>query len=83
MGFPLRRTNHLSQQVPTSNEELPRPQAETNDFRQVLRKKHAAAAAIGARASIFFCVESIYYAAVTPFSRVTPGMPANRLSHGS
>jgi hypothetical protein len=47
LGSPLRRTNHLIQQVPTSNEELPRPQDRANDFRQVLRKKHAASAAFG------------------------------------
>jgi len=44
-GFPPPSHNHLIEQVPTSNDELPRPQAKGDDFGKVLRKEHAGPAA--------------------------------------
>jgi hypothetical protein len=41
LGFPPPSHAHLNRQVPTRNEELPRPQLYPDDFRNVLRKKHA------------------------------------------
>ena len=42
LGFPPPSHAHHNQRVPTRNEELPRPQRYPDDFRNVLRKKHAA-----------------------------------------
>jgi hypothetical protein len=42
LGFPPPSHAHLNQRVLTRNEELPRPQLYPDDFRNVLRKKHAA-----------------------------------------
>jgi hypothetical protein len=41
LGFPPPSHPHLNHRVPTRNEELPRPQLDPDDFRNVLRKKHA------------------------------------------
>jgi hypothetical protein len=41
-GFPFPSHTHLNRRVPTRNEELPRPQRYSRDFRNVLRKEHAA-----------------------------------------
>ena len=40
-GFPPPSHAHLNPRVSTRNEELPRPQLYLDDFRNVLRKKHA------------------------------------------
>jgi hypothetical protein len=42
LGFPPPSQSHLSPRVMTRNEELPRPQLYPDDFKNVLRKKHAA-----------------------------------------
>ncbi len=42
LGFPPPSHAHLNQRVSTRNEELPRSQPYLDDFRNVLRKKHAA-----------------------------------------
>ena len=42
LGFPPPSHTHLNQRVPACNEELLGPQLHANDFRNVLRKKHAA-----------------------------------------
>ena len=42
LGFPPPSHTHFNQRVPARNEEPPGPQLYPNDFRNVLRKKHAA-----------------------------------------
>jgi hypothetical protein len=46
LGFPPPSPAHISQPVNRRNDELPKSQAPPSDFRQVLRKKHAADAAL-------------------------------------
>jgi hypothetical protein len=42
LGFPPPSHPHLNQRTPARNEELPGTQLHAHDFRNVLRKKHAA-----------------------------------------
>ena len=46
LGFPPLSHPHLSRRVPLRNDELPKSQAHLTDFGEVLRKKHAAIAAL-------------------------------------
>jgi len=46
LGFPPPSYAYLNQRVPPRNEELPKSQPLLTDFGEVLRKKHAAIAAL-------------------------------------
>jgi hypothetical protein len=51
-GFPPRSHRHISRRVPTRNEEPPLPQVQSDDFRKVLRKKHAIGAHLTTRMTV-------------------------------
>jgi hypothetical protein len=51
LGFPPLSHRHINRRGSTRNEEVPSPQPSPNEFRKVLRKKHAAGPTLTARMS--------------------------------